>query len=274
LKANHPKLTQGDAVREYVRSQDGTRIGFRRFGAGPAVVFVHGSISRGADWLGVVNSLARSFTCFTMDRRGYGLSEAGTSIYSIEREYEDIVAVLRAAGRDASLVGHSFGAICALGAALRTAVHRLVLYEPPLPIGGLVAGEDLAPFRCAVADGRLDDALEMGLKKFVRLPVDHVHRMRASSGWPRLVALISPWPRELQAIDDLAQDAQAYIGITCPTLLLLGTESSAHPFRHAVGALHGALPNVRHATLHGQGHMAMRTAQELLSEQIAQFVSG
>ena len=273
LKAIHPKLTPSDAIHEYVRSPDGTRIGFSRFGSGPAVVFVHGSISRGADWLGVVSCLAHRFTCLTMDRRGYGRSDPGSPSYSIDREYDDIVAVLTAAGSDASLVGHSYGAICSLGAALRSSVHRLVLYEPPLPIGGLIAGNDLAPFCTAVSDGRLDDALEIGLEKFVRLPIEHVHAIRSSSTWARLVALISPWPRELQALDDLAGDAEAYTGITCPTLLLLGTESSEHPFRNAIAALHGVLPNVRNALLAGQGHMAMRTAQVLLAQQIARFVT-
>jgi pimeloyl-ACP methyl ester carboxylesterase len=209
-----------------------------------------------------------------MDRRGHGRSEPGTASYSIGREYDDVVAVLSAAGCDASLVGHSFGAICALGAAMRASVRRLVLYEPPLPIGGLVAGENLASYCRAVDDGRLDDALEMGLKKFVRLPGAHVHAMRSSKSWPKLASLVPTWPRELQAMDALAANVDAYVAITCPTLLLLGTESAEHPFRHAISALSQAIPNVRTASLTGQSHMAMRSAQNLLAQQISKFVSG
>lgn len=265
---------RSEAVQESVRSKDGTRIGFSRFGEGPPVVFVHGSLSKGTDWLGVATCLSSQFTCFMMDRRGHGRSESGTSSYSIGREYDDVLAVLSAAGRDASLVGHSFGAICALGAAMRASVRRLVLYEPPLPIGGLIAGENLAPYCRAVADGRLDDALEIGLKMFVRLPGAHVHAMRSSSGWSRLASLVPTWPRELRAMDGLAGDVDAYVAITCPTLLLLGTESPEHPFRHAISALSQTLPNVRTASLMGQSHMAMRSAQNLLAQQISGFVSG
>jgi len=274
LGASGLEPARSEAALECVRSKDGTRIGFSRFGKGPAVVFVHGSLSRGADWTGVTGRLARQFTCFMMDRRGHGRSETGASAYSIGREYEDVMAVLTAAGRDASLVGHSFGAICALGAAMRARVRRLVLYEPPLPIGGLVAGENLAPFCRAVDDGRLDDALEMGLKKFVRLPGAHVHAMRSSRGWARLAKLAPTWPRELKAMDGLAGDVEAYAGLSCPTLLLLGTESAEHPFSHAIAALEEGLPNVRTASLTGQSHMAMRTAQDLLAQQISGFVSG
>jgi pimeloyl-ACP methyl ester carboxylesterase len=274
LETESLNRTRTEAVQEYVRSKDGTRIGYSWFGEGPPIVFVHGSLSRGADWLGVAACLSSQFTCFMMDRRGHGRSEPGTASYSIGREYDDVVAVLSAAGCDASLVGHSFGAICALGAAMRASVRRLVLYEPPLPIGGLVAGENLAPYCRAVDDGRLDDALEMGLKKFVRLPGAHVHAMRSSKSWPKLASLVPTWPRELQAMDALAANVDAYVAITCPTLLLLGTESAEHPFRHAISALSQAMPNVRTASLTGQSHMAMRSAQNLLAQQISAFVSG
>jgi pimeloyl-ACP methyl ester carboxylesterase len=272
LKAATLNLVRSAAVQEYVRSKDGTRIGYSRFGEGPAVVFVHGSLSKGSDWLGVAASLQQPLTCYQMDRRGHGRSEHGATAYSIEREYEDVVAVLTAAGSGASLVGHSFGAICALGAALRGAARRLILYEPPLPIGGLIAGENLAPYCRALADGRLEDALEIGLKKFVRVPGAAVHAMRASSGWSKLASLVPTWPRELKAMDELASDAEEYAAIACPTLLLLGTESPEHPFRHAISALSQTLPNVRTAYLKGQSHMAMRSAQGLLAELISGFV--
>jgi pimeloyl-ACP methyl ester carboxylesterase len=265
---------RSETVQEYVRSKDGTRIGFKRIGQGSPLVFVHGSLSKGTDWIGVASCLSSQFACLMMDRRGHGRSEPGASAYSIGREYEDVVAVLAAAGPGASLVGHSFGAICALGAAMRASVRRLVLYEPPLPIGGLIAGENLAPYCHAVADGRLDDALEIGLKKFVRLPGERVHAMRSSSGWSKLASLAPTWPRELKAMDALAGDVDAYAALACPTLLLLGTESAEHPFRHATSALSQTLPNVRTASLIGQSHMAMRSAQNLLAQQISGFVAG
>lgn len=262
-----------EVVQHSVRSKDGTNIRFSRFGSGPAVVFVHGSLSVGTDWQGVTQSLARDFTCILMDRRGHGRSDAGCGPYGIDREYEDVTAVLSVAGPNASLVGHSYGAICALGAAMRVPVRRLVLYEPPLPIGGLIAGEHLEPYRRAVKDGRLDDALEIGLTEFVRLPAKTVDAMRSSSGWSRLAAQVASWPRELEAMDELEQNVDPYVALTCPTLLLLGSKSPEHPFRHATAALLETLPDVTVESLPGQSHMAMRSAQNLLAQQISQFLS-
>jgi pimeloyl-ACP methyl ester carboxylesterase len=267
-------LHQADeCVRQSVHSADGTRIAFTRVGSGPAVVFVHGSLSVGADWLGIAQHLAPRFTCFLMDRRGYGHSERGSSAYSIEQEYEDVSAVLAAAGPGAALAGHSYGAICALGAALRSPVRRLVAYEPPLPVAGPIAGEHFAPFAAAVAEGHYDDALALGLRNFVRLPAARVHTMRSSRGWPLLAARIPAWERELRAMDAFSASVDAFAAIDCPTLLLLGSESSAHPFHHATAALHRTLPHVQLIGLDGLNHMALRSSRELLAQHFGQFLS-
>ena len=138
MEHTHAAVTDGS-----VHSADGTRIAFRRLGSGPAIVFVHGSVSTHTDWMPAARLLSDQFTCFSMDRRGRSKSGEGIGPYSIEREYEDIEAVLAAAkaqtGSDAFLVAHSYGAICALGSALRHPVPRLVVYEPPFPAGGLIA---------------------------------------------------------------------------------------------------------------------------------------
>jgi pimeloyl-ACP methyl ester carboxylesterase len=260
------------AVEASVHSSDGTRIGYVRLGTGPALVLVHGSLSSSADWLGVAELLASRFTCFVMDRRGRGLSGDSAS-YSIEREYEDIAAVLAAAGPEASLMGHSFGAICTLGAAMRTPVPRLILYEPPLPVGGLVAGKYLDDYREAVAGERLDDALCIGLTRFVGLPSALISAMRATPLWPHLLSLAPTWPREVEAIESLSSAVSQYAAIACPTMLLVGSESAAHPLKDASSALAQVLRNVRTTVLERQGHMAMRLAPELLAAFITQFLS-
>ena len=113
-----------EAIPEVTRSADGTSIGFVRLGSGPAVVFVHGSLSTGDDWLQVATAMTEQFTCFIMDRRGRGRS-GDASDYSLDREYEDIKAVLDIVGPGTHLLGHSYGAICALGAALRAPIGHL-----------------------------------------------------------------------------------------------------------------------------------------------------
>ena len=260
-----------------VYSADGTRIAFRRLGSGPAVVFVHGSVSTHTDWMPVARLLADRFTCFAMDRRGRAKSGEGPETYSIEREYEDIEAVLAAAktetGSEAILVGHSYGAVCALGVAMRHPVPRLVVYEPPLPAGGPIAGENLSPYARAIAEGDLDKALEFGLAAYPHMPAAEIAALRASRGWPRLRVLAKSWIRELEEMDAQNPDLTHYRAINCPTLLLVGSISPEHPMLDAARALARVLPDVRVEWLPGQNHVAMRVAPEMVARLIREFLA-
>jgi len=259
-----------------VHSSDGTRIVFRRLGSGPAVVFVHGSVSTHTDWMPVARLLADRFTCFAMDRRGRAKSGEGIGPYSIEREYEDIEAVLAAAkaetGSDAMLVGHSYGAVCVLGTALRHPVPRLVVYEPPLPVGGPIAGENLLPYARAIAEGDPDGALEFGLDAFPHMPAATIHAMRTSKAWPRLRILAKSWIRELEEMDAQCPDLRRYGAITCPSMLLVGSLSAEHPMLDAARALAAVLPGVRVEWLLGQGHTGMRDAPQMAAGLIRDFL--
>jgi pimeloyl-ACP methyl ester carboxylesterase len=257
---------------ESVCSADGTRIGFYRLGSGPAIVFVHGSISKNTDWTPVAKLLAHSFTCFVIDRRGRGRSGHGESPYSIERECEDIAAAVAVAGPEVALVGHSYGGICTLEAALRTHVRKLVVYEPPLPVGGPIAGKNLAPYVQAVERGDFDAAIALGLAQFSGYSAEAVAQMRASRGWPRLCALAPTWIRELEVMDSFSPDVDRYRALSCPVLLLEGSESPEHPLKNAARTL-TALPEVRLETLAGHDHVAMRTAPALVASLIASFLS-
>jgi pimeloyl-ACP methyl ester carboxylesterase len=257
-----------------VRSADGTRIGFRRLGVGPAAVFVHGSVATHADWMPVARLLASRFTCYVMDRRGRAKSGEGVGPYSIEREYEDIAAVLDAAGPGAALVAHSFGAICGLGTAMRHTVSRLVLYEPPYPVGGLIAGENLAPYVSAIAEGDLDRAMEFGLDRFPHLPAATIVALRASRAWSQLRTMAKSWIRELEAMDVMSPDMEPYRSLSCPSMLLVGELSPEHPMLDASRALAGVLPGVRVEHLPGQGHGAMRGAPDRVARLIGEFLVG
>ena len=171
-----------------MHSADGTRIGFHRLGAGPAIVFVHGSVSTHTDWMPVARLLAPRFTCYCMDRRGRNRSAADPA-HSIERKYEHILAVLAAAGAGAFLAAHSFGAICALGAALRQPVPRLVLFDPPLPTDGSIEGGHLGSYRQAIEDGRPGLAIEIGFRHFSRLSEEEIAAIRETRAWARLIHL-------------------------------------------------------------------------------------
>ena len=120
---------------EMVTSSDGIRIAFERSGSGSPLVLVHGSTADHTRWTSILPGLERRFTVLAMDRRGRGAS-GDAQKYSLEREYDDVAAVIRAAGREVDLFGHSFGALCAMEAALNVDnLRRIVLYEPSFPVG-------------------------------------------------------------------------------------------------------------------------------------------
>jgi pimeloyl-ACP methyl ester carboxylesterase len=254
-----------------IRSNDGVPIGFTRIGQGPALVFVHGSLSDGDDWGKVVSLLAGRFTCYLMDRRGRGRS-GDVPEYSIEREYEDVAAVIKHVGLGTSVVAHSFGAICALGAALQIPVGSLVLYEPPIPVIGPVAGAALEEYRAAVDRGALDEALEIGLKRFSRMTYDEIARVRQGRMWMKQRMLSPTWVRELEAIDRHGPSVERYRAIGAPTLLLLGTESTQR--RGASEALASVMPAARLELLEGQGHVAHFRAPQEFAKKIVAFLAG
>jgi pimeloyl-ACP methyl ester carboxylesterase len=122
-------------------SADGTVIGYESVGSGPPLLLVHGSTGTRARWSTVREPLAQRYTVHAMDRRGRGLSTAEAGPYSLRREAEDVAAVAEAIGSNAGdvfVVGHSYGALASLEAALITpAFRRILLYEPPVPSPGL-----------------------------------------------------------------------------------------------------------------------------------------
>jgi pimeloyl-ACP methyl ester carboxylesterase len=270
---HHPVITEGFAT-----SADGTRISLRRLGSGPSLLFVHGSISTHTDWMRVAKLLAPRYTCYSMDRRGRAHSGNGRSPYSLDREYEDIAAVRNHVEQThaaplAALIGHSYGAVCAIGHALRNPVHKLVVYEPPFPVGGPIAGEHLERYREAIAVHNSDLALEIGLTHFSSLPASAIAAMRATKAWPRMCALAPSWIRELEAMDTLDPDLTRYSALACPILMLVGALSPEHPLRDASRALAAVLPNARVQTVEGQGHVAMRNAPERVAKLIKSFLS-
>src|SRR5688572_28871888 len=126
----HPSL-QRETV-EHVISSDGTPIAVWRSGDGPPLVLVHGAAADHTRWAPVLPALEERFTVLSVDRRGRGQSGDAVA-YAIEREYEDLAAVVEWAGDGVNVLGPSYGGICALEAGLLTnRIGTLVLYEPPM----------------------------------------------------------------------------------------------------------------------------------------------
>jgi pimeloyl-ACP methyl ester carboxylesterase len=257
---------------ESVVSADGTRIAFERTGEGPPLVLVHGSTADHTRWPSVLPELNRHFTVLAVDRRGRGQS-GDADPYSIEQEYDDIAAVVVAAGADVSLLGHSFGALCAMEAALRVNnLHRLVLYEPVFPVGGSpLYAPDLPARLRAILELRDREAfLVCFFREAAGVPDEGIEALKRDPSWQARLAAAHTALREL-ADGEYRFGAERFRALHVPTLLLVG-ENSPIELTAPARALDEALPQSRLVVLKGQGHVAMNTAPEIFLSAVMEFL--
>lgn len=257
---------------ETVSSTDGTTIAYDRVGEGPPLVLVHGTGRDRTYWAHSLPALRRHATVYAVDRRGRGDS-GDTDAYAIEHEVEDVLAVLAAVGEPVHLLGHSYGGIVALEAALRAErLHSLILYEPPISVGADRVPDDLGDRLAAlVASGDREAVLVTFLREGPRYPPEVIAAQRARPEWPDRVGYAHTLAREAQAVPRYTFDSGRVAGVRVPTLLLLGSESPPF-FRAAIEALHAALPQSELVVLPGQHHNAMETAPELFADTVHRFL--
>ena len=252
-----------------VRSADGTLIGYRKVGSGPVpLVIVPGAFNSSDQWTPVAMALAEHCTCYVMDRRGRPLSGDMGAGYDLEKEVEDIEAVLGKAGPDACLLGHSSGAIYALEAARRFAVEGLVLYEPPLHFQEDDLFERIREKHQAGAYGEL---VRIFFKREVGMPEEQLAGLKQSPLWRAMVTLAPTFVPEWEAIFAADLDPDRYRELTVPTLLLTGTLTEDHPSMATV-ELASMLSEVEKVMLEGFGHGANLAAPELVAEEVSGFL--
>jgi pimeloyl-ACP methyl ester carboxylesterase len=259
-----------------VTSKDGTPIAYWRSAEGPPLVLVHGTAADHGRWTPVLSAFEERFTVCAVDRRGRGGSADPEDYYGIEREFEDISAVVDSLGEPTILLGHSYGALCALEAPLLTTnVPKLVLYEPGIE----VAGEEIYPQEVIE---RLEALLEVGdregvvatfMREVAGLPPETVEYMRSQRAWQALVAAAHTIPRELRAQEAYRFDPERFGDLEVPTLLLIGGESPT-TFEEAEKAVAEALLDSRIVVMPGQGHVAMDTATDLFTTEVLRFLEG
>jgi pimeloyl-ACP methyl ester carboxylesterase len=258
---------------ETVISADGTPIAYALTGSGPPLVLVHGSTADHTRWASLLPGLETAFTVYAMDRRGRGGS-GDSAAYSLDQEYDDVVAVIRAAGRNANLLGHSFGALCAMEAALRAGdLNRLILYEPLFPVGdGPLYSPGLRErLETVFSSGDRDAFLCEFFREIVGVDEMQLRSLRAEPSWQARVASAHTALREME--DEAYRfEPTRFRELNVPTLLLLG-ETSPELFAAPVRALEAALPDSRVSVLPGQGHVAMTTAPDLLLGDILRFLA-
>ena len=270
-------VTEARQLTDTIRSKDGTVIRYlRRGGGGPPLLLIHGTNANHSAWSQVVPALETHFTVYAMDRRGYGSSEDAQS-YHFESEIEDIQALVDAVREGpANIVAHSYGAICALEAAHRSRrVHRLALYEPPIPTyaGAYYGRKSIEAIRRLVARGDWEAAVETFYAKIVRLAPSELAAMRSRPGWGEHARTAQKILRELESVDRYQLKPERFRDWITPTLLLLGGDS-ARPYRATAAKLNAALPGSAIAILEGQRHAAVSSAPAMFVREIVAFIKG
>jgi pimeloyl-ACP methyl ester carboxylesterase len=234
---------------ETVTSKDGTRIAFDQSGVGPAIILVVGAFNDRAAGAPLARFLERHFTVFNYDRRGRGES-GDTTPYAIEREIEDIDALIAQAGGSAFVFGYSSGAVLALrAAAYGLSISQLALYDPP-PTGAK-AGQIAPQLTELIAAGRQGDAVELFQTEAVGIPAAVVAQMRNAPFRPALEKIAHTLAYESTILRALPTGLAASVRV--PTLVIDG-EESPDVVRHTAQSLAGALPEGRYRTLKGQNH--------------------
>jgi pimeloyl-ACP methyl ester carboxylesterase len=245
-----------------VLSKDGTPIAFDRSGEGPPLILVDGALCyRASGPMGPLSAaLAPHFTVYTYDRRGRGDS-GDTAPYSVEREVDDIDALIREAGGSAFVYGTSSGAALALEAAnRRLAIKKLALYEAPFIVDDSrpPAPQDFLPrLKELTAGNRRGDAVRLFMK-LVGVPSVVIALMRFMPAWSKLKGVAHTLVYDITIVGDNQRGqplpATRWTSVTAPTLVVVGGKSPAW-MRHAMQALGDVLPNARRRTLEGQTHI-------------------
>ncbi|WP_049922895.1 alpha/beta fold hydrolase [Halopiger djelfimassiliensis] len=244
-------------------SPDGTSIAFQRHGDGPPLVLLHGASATRHTWQPLRSHLADAFTLVVPDRRGRGGS-GDADAYALEREVEDLCALLDEIDGDPTVFGHSFGGLVALAAADRRAVDRLVLYEPPVLTSD---GEgDLADRMQARLDaGRREAAMKLFYREGAGIPAPEELPI-----WPDRVHfdLVETVIRENRAVEtyELPEDH----AIDTPTRLLTG-ERGPEELRDAVRSLHARLPRSELVELDDVGHVGIQSAPDEVAAAVRAF---
>jgi pimeloyl-ACP methyl ester carboxylesterase len=247
-----------------VRSGDGTEIVFDRSGEGPPLVLVMGAFHDRSSTGALAAALADAFTVYEYDRRGRGES-GDTSPYSVEREIEDLAAVINAAGEPVFVFGHSSGAALALEAAARgVPIRALVVHEPPYTEGP--STEFAARLEELVREGRRFDAAAAFLE-LTGVPASVIEQIKQGAHWAHLERFAPTLSCEIRLCNNGSVPIERLVKVAVPTLALAG-ENSPPWANEAARAIAEALPDGHARVLEGQGHAV---ADDVLADVLTGF---
>ncbi|CAM5264095.1 Alpha/beta hydrolase OS=Streptomyces tendae OX=1932 GN=GUR47_36475 PE=4 SV=1 [Streptomyces tendae] len=253
-------------------SRDGTRIAYERSGRGPAVVLVSGAMSTGATTAPLAAELSGRFDVTVYDRRGRGES-GDTPPYAVEREIEDLAALIGAVGGEASLYGMSSGGALVLRAAASgLPVRRVAVYEVPYAMddaAARAAAEYTERLAEVLGQGRRGDAVELFLRH-TGLGEEMIRGARQSPMWAGMESVAPSLAYDDAVLGDSRVPASAIASIGAPLLALAGGASDAW-WHGAARAIAQAAPDGRYGTVAGQTHMV---EPGVLAPVLAEFLAG
>jgi len=238
-------------------SKDGTRIAYDKSGSGPLLILVDGALCSRA--FGPMPKLAQlltgNFTVITYDRRGRNES-SDTQPYAVEREIEDLEALINDNGRSAFVTGFSSGAALAVAAAAQGLnITKLALYEPPFMVdeGHQPPADSLQQLQAMIAENRPGDAVQFFMKDMVGVPGLIVFIMKLTSVWSKLKNVAHTLPYDVAILGDFSLPRERAASVKTPTLISGGDKSPAS-MQEAVKKLSDVMPNSQLKMLKGQTH--------------------
>ena len=273
-RGNRVLFREGDFVMDHVPSKDGVLIAYERRGEGPPLVLVHGTAADHSRWTPILSELERHFTVYAVDRRGRGQS-GDAKPYSIDREFEDVVAVVDSIQGPVNILGHSYGALCSLEASLRMSnLRKLILYEPPIHIGveERYPPDAIDRMNACLQSGEREKALLIFLQEIAGIPKNEMNMLRSLPSWSSRVATAHTIAREEASVCSYIFEPQRFSRMSAPTLLLLGGDSPPF-YRIAIETLRKSIPNSRIAVVPEQRHAAMETAPDLFLGEVIRFLT-
>ena len=253
-----------------VTSQDGTTIGYYQLGHGPGVVLLHGAMESAQSHMQLAEALADAFTVYLPERRGHNLSGPDSKDYSIQKEVEDMDALLTKTGAHHVFGVSAGGLICLQAALTLSAIHKAALYEPALIVNGPISTAFLPRYDKEMAQGKVAAALvtamkgaQMGPPIFNAMPsflLELLTNMamksedkKARSGDVTMRMLAPTLHYDFQLVDETAETLENFRAVRAEVLLLGGSKSQAY-LKVALDALEKVLPHVKRIEFPGLDH--------------------
>ena len=282
------KYTKG-----FVTSKDGTTIGYRQMGSGPGIILMHGGANASQHFMTLGIALSDMFTVYIPDRRGRGLSGPFGEDYSMQKEVEDLDAIIKKT-RSHNAFGLSSGALILLQAALQLpSIHKAALYEPPLDVDNSIMDilSFMPRFDREIAEGKLADATVTQLKDFGKYFVP-----AWITGLPRFLLilffklyyrneeknikdddvsftiLIPSFHYDYELVVEMKGTLEKFKAVP-GEVLLIGGSKSPYFLKHTLDELNKVLPNVNRVELEGLGHGGSLDSgkPELVAKELKKF---